>query len=77
MKHDEWALTKELGSLREYGLYLQAQRSEKEKKNERYDIIFQGTSKILEPYCSIEEVIGIANSLKTCMEIMKERKIYG
>lgn len=73
MKHDEWALTKELGELRQFGLFLQARRSEKEIKNDKYDIIFQGTTKILEPYCSIEEVIGITNSIKTCMQIIKER----
>lgn len=66
MKHDEWALTKELGVLRQYGFLLQAERVDKTKKNERYNIIFQESKEILEPNCSIEEVLGITNSLKTC-----------
>lgn len=72
MKHDEWTLTKELGRLREYGFCLQAERVEKEKANERYNIVFEKSREILEPYCSIEEVIGITNSLETCFEKIKD-----
>lgn len=68
MKHDEWALTKELGVLRKYGLCLQAERSEKEKKNDRYNIVFQQDRKIVEYYCSIEEIIAIASVLDICLK---------
>ena len=80
MKHDEWALTKELGKLREYGFLLQAERSDKTRANDRYNIIFQNSREILEPYCSIEEVVGIANSLNICFSKLvnynKSRKTY-
>lgn len=68
MKHDEWELSKELGRLRKLGFCLQAVRRE---KNERYDIVFEKSKKILEPNCSVEEVLGIANSLDICL-----RKLY-
>ena len=71
MKHDEWTLTKELGCLREYGFCLQAERSDKTKANDRYNIVFEKSRRILEPYCTIEEVLGITNSLKTCFEMIK------
>ena len=68
MKNDEWILTKELGRLRSLGFYLQAERI---KENERYNIVFEKSREILEPNCSIEEVLGIANALDICL-----RKIY-
>ena len=68
MKHDDWKLTKELGRLRVLGFHLQAVRRE---KNERYDIVFEKSREILEPNCSVEEVLGIANSLDICL-----RKLY-
>ena len=75
MKHDEWALTKELGILRQYGFCLQAERSDKQIPNERYNIVFEKSRKILEPYCSIEEVLGITNSLNRCFGLLKERNM--
>lgn len=68
MKKDEWALTQELGRLRKLGFCLQAERI---IKNERYNIVFEKSREILEPNCSVEEVIGIANSLEICI-----RKVY-
>ena len=68
MKHDEWILTKEMKVLRNYGFRLQAERTIKEEKNNRYNIVFENTKEILEPNCSIEEVMGIINSLKTCFD---------
>ena len=68
MKKDEWTLTKELGKLRQYGFLLQAERVDETKENDRYNIIFQYSREILEPSCSIEEVIGISNSLNRCLE---------
>lgn len=67
MKHDEWALTKELGCLRKYGLNLQAERSDKERKNDKYNIIFEHDRKIVEYYCSIEEIIAIKSVLEICL----------
>lgn len=72
MKHDEWALTKELGNLRKYGLYLQAERSEKEKKNDKYNIVFQNSRKIVEYYCSIEEIVAISSVLEVCLSSLYE-----
>lgn len=68
MKHDEWILTKEMKVLRNYGFRLQAERTIKDSKNHRYNIVFENTKEILEPNCSIEEVMGIINSLKTCFD---------
>ncbi len=68
MKHDEWILTKEMKVLRNYGFRLQAERTIKDTKNHRYNIVFENTKEILEPNCSIEEVMGIINSLKTCFD---------
>lgn len=61
MKHDEWALSKELGRLRQYGLYLQAERV---IKNERYNIVHEKNRTVFEPYCTVEEVLGITNALE-------------
>lgn len=78
MKKDEWLLTKELGILRKYGFSLQAERVDKKKKNEKYNIVFQNSREILEPNCSIEEVLGITNSLRTCFEKLKKyNKVRG
>jgi hypothetical protein len=71
MKHDEWALTKELGELRKYGLYLQAERTNKEKKNDRYNIVFQESREIVEFNSTIEEVIGIKTALEICIKKIK------
>ena len=68
MKKDEWKLTKELGRLRILGFYLQAERI---IENERYNIVFEKSREILEPNCTVEEVLGIANSLDICI-----RKLY-
>lgn len=68
MKNDEWILTKELGRLRKLGFYLQVERI---KENETYNIVFEKSREILEPSCSIEEVLGITNALDICL-----RKIY-
>ena len=72
MKHDEWALTKELGTLRKYGLCLQAERSNKEIKNDKYNIVFQNSQKIVEYYCSIEEIIAIKSVLEMCLERLEK-----
>lgn len=71
MKHDEWALTKELGVLRQYGLYLQAERTNKEKKNERYNIVFQESREIVEFNSTVEEIIGIITALEICIKKIK------
>jgi len=75
MKNDEWMLTKELGKLRQYGFCLQAERVDKSKQNDRYNIVFEKSRLVLEPYCSIEEVLGISNSLNRCFGMLKERNI--
>ena len=69
MKKDEWILSKELGRLRKYGYKLKAKRV---KKNEIYDIVFENSGKILEPYCSIEEILGIVNSMEICLNMIIE-----
>ena len=66
MKNDEWILTKELGRLRKYGFCMQAERVDKEKANDRYNIVLEQSRNVIEPYCSIEEIIGIVNALETC-----------
>lgn len=71
MKKDEWILTKELGRLRKHGFFLQAERI---KENESYNIVFQNNKGILEPNCSIEEVLGITNSLDICLEMLYKYK---
>lgn len=68
MKKDEWILSKELGRLRKLGFYLQAERI---IENERYNVVFEKSREILEPNCSIEEILAIANSLDICL-----RKLY-
>lgn len=65
MKKDEWALSKELGRLRKYGLNLNAERI---KENEIYNIVFEKSRKVLEPSCSIEEILGITNVLEWYIE---------
>ena len=65
MKKDEWALSKELGRLRKYGLNLNAKRI---KENESYNIVFENSGKILEPSCSVEEIMGITNVLEWFIE---------
>ena len=71
MKKDEWKLTKELGRLRKYGFLLQARRcSENYPYNYKYDIIFANSKNVLEPYCSLEEVMGIINSIETCFDMI-------
>lgn len=60
MKKDEWVLSKELGRLRKYGLNLNAKRI---KENESYDIVFENSKKVLEPSCSVNEILGIINVL--------------
>ena len=68
--NDEWALTNELRRLNKYGFLLRAKRTF-EGVIGIYDIIFVNSQNILEPNCSIEEVVGITNSLETCLEINK------
>lgn len=81
MKNDEWKLTKELERLRKFGFLLQARRcSEMDPCNYKYDIVFANSQTVLEPYCSLEEVMGIINSLETCLNMIiayneKKRKI--
>ena len=81
MKNDEWKLTKELGRLRKFGFLLQARRcSGMDPCNYKYDIVFANSQMILEPYCSLEEVMGIINSIETCLNMIidyneKKRKI--
>ena len=71
MKKDEWKLTKELGRLRKYGFLLQAKRcTEDDPYNFKYDIIFANSKNVLEPYCSLEEVMGIINSIETCLDMI-------
>ena len=74
MKNDEWILTKELGRLRKYGFCMQAERVDKEKANDRYNIVLEQSRNVIEPYCSIEEIIGIVNALETCFEMIKQYK---
>jgi hypothetical protein len=73
MKKDEWILSKELGRLRKYGIYLNAKRI---KENESYDIVFEKSRKVFEPSCSISEVLGITNALEQYSEflILKNKK---
>lgn len=68
MKNDEWKLTKELGKLRKYKINLQARRK---VKNKIYDIIYEKDEKIFEPYCTVQEIIGIINAID---KIMKEKE---
>lgn len=69
MKKDEWILTKELGRLRKYGYKLQAERV---RENISYNIIFEETKRILEPNCTIEEIMSIINVLEKCLEMLIE-----
>ncbi len=70
MKNDEWRLTQELRRLRKYGFCLQARRCSDNQHDYRYDIVFANSNEILEPYCSLEEVLGIINSVETCLEMI-------
>ena len=70
MRNDEWRLTQELRRLNKYGFYLWARRCSSNIDDYRYDIVFANTEYILEPYCSIEEVIGIINSVDTCLNLV-------
>ena len=70
MKDDEWRLTQELKRLRKYGFCLQAKRCSEVTQDYRYDIIFANSKTILEPYCSLEEVLGIINSVETCLNMI-------
>lgn len=74
MKKDEWKLTQELGRLRKYGFLMQAERCDKDKPNDRYNIVLQNSREIIEPYCSIEEIIGIINVLEICFDKIKQYK---
>ncbi len=67
MRNDEWRLTQELRRLNKYGFYLWARRCPSSIYDYRYDIVFSNSEYILEPYCSIEEVMGIINSVDTCL----------
>lgn len=71
MKKDEWILSKELGRLRKYGIYLNAKRI---KENESYDIVFEKSKKVFEPSCSVSEVIGITNALEQYSEFLISKK---
>ena len=61
MKKDEWTLSKELGRLRKYGINLNAERVE---ENECYNIVFEKSRKILEQSCTVQEILGITNTLE-------------
>ena len=78
MRNDEWRLTQELRRLRKYGFLLQARRCSDDPQDYKYDIIFANSKAVLEPYCSLEEVIGIINSIDTCLNMIigynKERQ---
>lgn len=78
MRNDEWRLTQELSRLRKYGFLLQARRCSDDPQDYKYDIIFANSKAVLEPYCSLEEVIGIINSIDTCLNMIicynKERQ---
>lgn len=65
MKKDEWTLSKELGRLRKYGINLNAERVE---ENECYNIVFEKSRKILEPSCTVQEILGITNVLEWYIE---------
>lgn len=65
MKKDEWTLSKELGRLRKYGINLNAERV---KENECYNIVFEKSRKILEPSCTVQEILGITNVLEWYIE---------
>ncbi len=70
MKQDEWRLTQKLSRLKKYGFVLQARRCTDNPLDYRYDIVFANTKDILEPYCSLEEVLGIINSVDTCLSMI-------
>ena len=65
MKKDEWTLSKELGRLRKYGINLNAERVE---ENECYNIVFEKSRKILEPSCTVQEILGITHVLEWYIE---------
>ncbi len=71
MKKDEWTLSKELGRLRKYGLKLNAVRI---KENEIYNIVFENSRKILEPSCTVDEVLGIVNVSEWILDTIYGRK---
>lgn len=72
MRKDEYTLTKELRRLAKYGLLLQAKRiSYSETEGYKYNILFTDDKRILEPDCSVSEVMGIINSLDICLELQK------
>ena len=72
MRKDEYTLTKELRILSKYGLLLQAKRiSYDETDGYKYNILFTEDKRILEPECSVSEVMGIINSLDVCLGIQK------
>lgn len=72
MRKDEYTLTKELRRLTKYGLLLQAKRiSYDETEGYKYNILFTEDKRILEPECSVSEVMGIINSLDVCLGLQK------
>ena len=60
MKKDEWRITEELRRLNKYGIRFTARRSFEDQIG-IYDIIIQNTEEIVEPSCSVEEILGIIN----------------
>ena len=75
MRKDEYVLTKELRRLEKYGLVLQAKRiGFIENSGYKYNILFTEDKSIVEPGCSVEEIMGIINSLEICLQKLKENK---
>jgi ATP-dependent DNA helicase RecQ len=74
MKKDEYVLTKELRRLEKYGFLFQAKRiGISERGGYQYDILFTKDKKVLEPGCDATEILGIINSLETCLELYASR----
>ncbi|SEF61922.1 HRDC domain-containing protein [Butyrivibrio sp. Su6] len=74
MRKDEYVLTKELRRLEKYGLVLQAKRiGVFGDGGYKYDILFTDDKRVLEPGCDVSEILGIINSVETCIELYANR----
>lgn len=72
MKKDEWALTEELKRLNKFGFIIRAKRTFEDKQG-MYELFFLHTNEILEPCCTVEEVMGIINTSEILLSKYIER----
>ncbi len=70
MRKDEYVLTRELRRLEKYGLLFQAKRiGFSSDGGYKYDILFTEDKRVLEPGCDVSEILGIINSVETCINL--------